>query len=61
MNPILICLILQFVSFVPLYLIWRKDCKKIGKDNLAVSLQERFLYWLLLCPLWLVGLVGSLG
>jgi hypothetical protein len=38
---------------------WGNDCKKIGKDNLAVSLQERFLYWLLLCPLWLVGLVGN--
>ena len=61
MNSILICLILQFVFFLPFYLVWRNDCKKIGKDNLAVSLQERFLQWLLICPLWLVGLVGFFG
>jgi hypothetical protein len=46
---------MQIVIFIPLYLIWRNDCKKIGKDNLAVSLQERFLYWLMLCPIWLCG------
>jgi len=57
MNQILICFLLQFVLFIPFYLIYRNDCKKIGKDNLAVSLEERFLAWLLLCPIWLVGLI----
>lgn len=52
MKEILICILLQFILFIPFYLIWRKDCKEIGKDNLAVSLQERFLYWILFCPIW---------
>jgi hypothetical protein len=26
-------------------------------DNLAVSLQERFLYWLIFCPIWIVGVL----
>jgi hypothetical protein len=57
MNKILVCILLQFVLFLPFYLIWRNDCKKIGKDNLAVSLSERFFYWLILCPIWILGLV----
>lgn len=55
---ILICILLQFALFTPFYLIWRSDCKKIGRDNLAVSLRERFACWLLLCPIWAVGLVS---
>jgi len=35
MHKILICILLQIVLFIPFYLIWRNDCKKIGKDNLA--------------------------
>ena len=57
MNKILICALLQIVLFIPFYLVWRKDCKTIGKDNLAVSLQERFLYWLIFCPIWLCGVL----
>ena len=57
MVQILICFLLQFVLFLPLYFVWRNDCKKIGKDNLAVSLQERFIYWLMLCPIWVIGFV----
>ena len=57
MNKILICVLLQFVFFIPFYLIWRNDCKKIGKDNLAVNLQERFLYWLIVCPIWVLGFI----
>ena len=55
MNHILVYFLLQFVSFTPFYLIYRSDCKKIGKDNLAVSLEERFLTWLIICPIWLIG------
>jgi hypothetical protein len=51
----LILIALQFILFIPFYLIWRKDCKEIGKENLAVSLEERFFYWLGLCPIWAVG------
>ena len=61
MIEILICILLQLVLFIPFYLIWRNDCNIIGKDNLAVSLQERFLYWLIFCPIWLAGVLGSLA
>jgi len=60
MNRILVCIFLQIILFIPFYLIWRNDCKKIGKDNLAVSLSERFLYWLFVCPIWLFGLLEQL-
>ena len=58
MNKILVCILLQLVLFIPFYLIWRKDCKTIGKDNLAVSLLERFLCWLITCPFWLLVLLN---
>lgn len=58
MNQILICILLQFLLFTPFYLIWRSDCRKIGKENLAVSLQERFLYWCMFCPMWAVSLIN---
>jgi hypothetical protein len=54
-DKILICILLQTVLFIPFYLIWRNDCKRIGKDKLAVSLQERFLRWLMFCPIWIAG------
>lgn len=50
---VIVCILLQFVSFIPFYLIWRNDCKKIGKERLAVSLGERFINWLILCPIWI--------
>jgi hypothetical protein len=53
MVKILVCILLQFVLFIPFYFIWRNDCKKIGKENLAVSLTERFVAWLYLCPIWI--------
>jgi hypothetical protein len=55
MKNIVLSVILQIVLFIPFYLIWRKDCKEIGKDKLAVSLEERFLSWLILCPIWAIG------
>jgi hypothetical protein len=55
MNKLLVCVLLQFLLFIPFYLIWREDCKKIGKDNLAVSLEERFFVWLIVCPIWISG------
>ena len=53
MQNILISILLQLVLFIPFYLIWRNDCKTIGKENLAVSLAERFVVWILYCPIWL--------
>jgi hypothetical protein len=55
MKTLLICILLQLILFIPFYLIWRKDCKEIGKENLAVSLSERFMAWILYCPIWLIG------
>lgn len=53
----LICIIIQFIAFLPFYIIWRKDCKEIGKENLAVSLSERFAYWLVLFPAWVIPIL----
>jgi hypothetical protein len=55
MKSILICILLQLVLFIPFYLIWKKDCKTIGKENLALSLTERFIAWIFYCPIWLIG------
>ena len=57
MNKILGCILLQFLVFIPFYIIWRKDCKIIGKDTLAVSLEERFFACICLCPIWLCGIL----
>lgn len=53
----LICIALQLILFLPFYIIWRKDCKEIGKDNLAVSLGERFLAWAISCPIWIIPIL----
>jgi hypothetical protein len=53
----IICVALQFVFFIPFYCVWRKDCEEIGKDNLAVSLSERFFVWLIYFPVWIVPIV----
>jgi hypothetical protein len=53
----LICIALQFICFIPFYLIWRKDCKERGKENLAVPLSERFFVWAVACPMWAVPIL----
>ena len=52
-----ICVAMQIVGFFPFFLIWRKDCKEIGKDNLAVSLGERIVTWIAFCPFWMVPIL----
>ena len=54
MSKLLICIFLQLILFIPFYFIWKKDCKSIGKENLAVSLEERFIAWILVCPIWIL-------
>ena len=49
----LICIVIQLVSFFPFYMIWRKDCQEIGKDDLAVPLSERFFIWVIFFPIWI--------
>ena len=53
----LICIALQFICFIPFYLTWRKDCKERGKENLAVSLHERFFVWVVSFPIWAVPIL----
>jgi hypothetical protein len=53
----IILILLQFIIFIPFYLIWKKDCKEIGQSNLAVSLEERFVAWVCLCPIWAAELI----
>ena len=48
---------LQLIMFIPFYLVWRSDCKIIGKDKLAVSLKERFIAWLIFCPIWAIPII----
>ena len=57
MLKIFVFILLQLILFIPFYLIWRNDCKTIGRENLAVSLKERFLYWIMFCPIWLMGIL----
>nr|DAR83492.1 MAG TPA: hypothetical protein [Caudoviricetes sp.] len=47
----------QFVLFIPFYMVWKEDCRTIGKDNLAVSLKERFFAWCFYFPIWLMPLL----
>jgi len=56
-NQVLIYFLLQLIIFIPFYFIWKNDCNKLGKANLAVSLEERFFYFLIFCPIWLIGLI----
>lgn len=45
---------LQLILFIPFYFIWKKDCKNMGKENLAVSLEERFIAFMVVCPIWIL-------
>lgn len=38
----LLFIAVQLIGFIPFYFIWRKDCKEIGKEHLAVSLKNAF-------------------
>jgi len=48
----IVYLLFQMILFIPFFLLWKKDCKEIGKESLAVSLKERFVAWLIFYPLW---------
>ena len=50
-------IVLQLILFIPFYLVWRNDCNAIGKDDLAVSLKERFAMWLMVCPIWVLSII----
>lgn len=56
-ESILIVIMINVAIYALSYYSWRKDCKEIGKDHLAVSLGERiratFLCFTLPCLLGL--------
>lgn len=58
MNKDLILMALQLILFIPFYFIWKKDCKNMGKENLAVSLEERFIAFMVVCPIWILIFIG---
>jgi hypothetical protein len=60
MIMFVVCIALQFILFIPFFIIWKKDCKEIGKENLAVSLKERFTVWVIYFPIWLLPLLNVL-
>lgn len=47
----------QLGLFLPFYFIWRNDCKEIGKENLAVPLKTRFIYWCIYFPIWAIPII----
>lgn len=47
----------QLLLFIPFLCIWRSDCKSIGKENLAVPLKTRFVYWCIFFPIWALPLI----
>lgn len=49
----LICLTMQIIVVISVYFIWKKDCKEIGKENLAVSLGERLIVSFIVFPFWI--------
>ena len=50
----LICVIIQILSFIPVYFLWKSDCKSIGENNLGMSLKDRFVLYLIAFPIWSV-------
>ena len=54
----LIAIFAQILLFAPFFFVWRKDCKSIGKENLAVPLKTRFIYWCIFCPIWAIPLIS---
>ncbi len=38
---VILILVINVPAYLWVYVSWKRDCKDIGKDNLAVSLPER--------------------
>lgn len=55
----IVCVFLQTALFIPFFVDWIHDCKKFGKENLAVSLKERFKAWILVFPFWLFPILAE--
>ena len=49
------------IGVIVILLIWIKDCKEIGKENLAVSLTERLeaFFWCFVFPVIVAVIVST--
>jgi hypothetical protein len=54
----IVCIVLQIIPVLIAYIGWKKDCKTIGKERLAVSLSERIWAGLICFPFWLGPIVA---
>lgn len=54
----LIAIFVHLLLFAPFFFVWRNDCKSIGKENLAVPLKTRFIYWCIFFPIWAIPLIS---
>lgn len=45
----LVIFIIQLFGYIPVYLIWKRDCKTIGRERLAVPLSDRTMNYILIC------------
>lgn len=49
---------LNLAAYVASYVDWKKDCRKFGKDNLGVSLTER--WWAIMLCITFPSVLGLL-
>lgn len=54
----IVCIVLQLIPVAIAYFGWKKDCKTIGKERLAVSLSERIWAGLICFPFWLGPIIA---
>ena len=54
----IVCIVLQFLPVAIAYFGWKKDCERLGKENLAVSLWERIWAGLICFPFWMGPLLA---
>jgi hypothetical protein len=54
----IVCIVLQLIFVATAYFGWKKDCKTIDKEYLAVSLLERIWAELIYFPFWLGPIIA---
>ena len=54
----IVCIVLQFIPLAIAYFGWKRDCKTIGKENLAVPLLDRIWAGLICFPFWMGPLLA---
>jgi hypothetical protein len=54
----IVCILLQSVPLLIAYIGWKKDCKTIGKERLAVPLSGRIWAGLICFPFWIGPIIA---